>query len=220
LDHGPPQAKIIDFGIARAIAQPLGDKAVSMDFRALIGTPAYMSPEQTWPERENVDARSDVYSLGVVLYELLVGCRPFDFNVGPETGLERVLKTIREVQPPKPSARLSALSQDALQTLFRKYNQSHADLLRGLRGDLDSIVMKCLEKNRSLRYQSAADLALDLDRHLKGGPVAAEPRGLFSGLRKFIRQNCGRGSLAGVMLLSTCFSSLVIRFAGGFRINE
>src|SRR5438093_4209178 len=157
--EGQPRLKVIDFGIAKATAQPLTNKTLFTDFNQIIGTPAYMSPEQAGANRDDIDTRSDIYSLGVLLYELLTGRPPFDTKKLLEAGLEAILKTIREIEPAKPSTHLSTLSEDELHGLASKRGELPSQLGRMLRGDLDWIVMKCLEKDRARRYDTTSALA-------------------------------------------------------------
>ncbi len=187
---GEPMAKIIDFGIAKATTdQRLTDKTVFTAFEQFIGTPAYMSPEQAGLGGLDIDTRSDIYSLGVLLYELLTGRPPFDAEKFARSAFDEVLRVIREQEPPAPSARLTTLTQEELTTLAQRRQTEAAKLPSLLRGDLDWIVMKALEKDRRRRYETANGLARDLERYLGNEPVAARPPSKFYQLRKFARRN-------------------------------
>jgi serine/threonine protein kinase/thioredoxin-like negative regulator of GroEL len=182
-----PLAKVIDFGIAKATQTPLTDKTLFTDFRQLIGTPAYMSPEQAEGSLD-IDTRSDVYSLGVLLYELLAGAPPFDPKELRSKSFAEMQRIIREVEPPTPSSRISTLI--GTQTTVAVHRAVDARKLAAtLRGDLDWIVMRCLEKDRGRRYATALALEADIQRYLSEQPVEArEPTRLYR-LKKFIRRN-------------------------------
>ncbi len=168
-----PVPKVIDFGVAKATAQKLIEKTMFTGFGQLIGTLEYMSPEQAKLNQLDIDTRSDIYSLGVLLYELLTGTTPFDQARLRTASFDETLRIIREVEPPKPSTRISASS--ILPTIAANRSAGPAQLGRQVRGDLESIVMKCLEKDRSRRYETANGLALDLLRYLADQPVVARP---------------------------------------------
>jgi WD40 repeat protein len=181
--------KIIDFGIAKATQQPLTDKTLFTQFQQLIGTPAYMSPEQATLTGFDIDTRSDIYSLGVLLYELLTGKTPFDSKELLQAGVDELRRTIREKEPPRPSTRVSTLPGDELTTTAQRRAVEASKLVSVLRGDLDWIVMKCLEKDRARRYETASGLAMDIQRHLNNEPVLASPPSALYRLQKLARRN-------------------------------
>ncbi len=167
--------KVIDFGIAKAMEQRLTDKTISTGMERLIGTPAYMSPEQADPECRDIDTRSDIYSLGILLYELLTSQTPFDPKLMVLDGLSSIRRTICELEPVRPSTRLSNLKGEARRITGQTHGAQIEHLFRQIRGDLDWIVMKCLEKDRNLRYDTANGLAMDIVRHLNDELVLARP---------------------------------------------
>jgi eukaryotic-like serine/threonine-protein kinase len=188
--HGDkPVPKVIDFGIAKATQQRLTDKTLFTQFQHFIGTPAYMSPEQANLSGLDIDTRSDIYGLGVLLYELLIGKTPFDGNDLLKVGLEEMRRTILEKEPPRPSTRLQALHRDELTTTAKRRLTEAPKLIHQLRGDLDWIVMKCLEKDRNRRYETANGLATDIKRHLGNEPVIARPPSAVYRFQKLVRRN-------------------------------
>ena len=189
LQDGVPVPKVIDFGIAKATEGRLTDATVSTQLQQFLGTPAYMSPEQAGLTGVDIDTRSDIYSLGVLLYELLTGCTPFDARDLAKVGRDAIRRTIREVEPPRPSTRLSTLHGEALTATARQHGTESGRLLKLIRGDLDWIVMKCLEKDRDRRYDTANGLAVDLGRHLANEPVVARPPSPAYRLQKAWRRN-------------------------------
>ena len=185
---GVPVVKVIDFGIAKAIGQQLTDKTIYTRLTQMIGTPLYMSPEQAEINALDVDTRSDVYSLGVLLYEMLTGATPFDRERFFQAAHEEIKRIIREEDPPSPSKRISTLGETiATVSKQRKTNASH--LTATLRGELDWIVMCCLEKERSRRYQTVAELAADINRYLNTEPVQVVPPNQVYRLRKTVRRH-------------------------------
>jgi len=189
LHDGVPVPKVIDFGIAKATEGRLTDATVYTQLHQFIGTPAYMSPEQAEMSGLDVDTRSDIYSLGVLLYELLTGSTPFDPKELLSQGLEAMRKTIREKEPVRPSTRLATLGADQLTTTAKRRSAEAPKLIHQLKGDLDWIVMKCLEKDRARRYETANGLAADLKRFLNNEPVVARPPSTAYRLQKAFRRN-------------------------------
>jgi len=203
LEEGQPVPKVIDFGIAKATRQPLMERATVTQPGQLIGTPEYMSPEQAATGGADVDTRSDIYALGVILYELLTGALPLAPEALHTGGLEELIRAIREQEPPKPSTRLSALGAESTK-IAENRRVDAATLVRQLRGDLDWIVMKALEKDRARRYETAHALELDLRRHLDHEAVHARPPRRTYRLSKFIGRNkAAVGAVAGFVLVLT-----------------
>jgi serine/threonine protein kinase/WD40 repeat protein len=189
LRDGVPVPKVIDFGIAKATEQRLTDKTLFTELHHFMGTPAYMSPEQAEMSGLDVDTRSDIYSLGVLLYELLTGKMPFDTCELIASGLDTLRKTIREKDPVRPSTKLATLQGEELTTTARRRSVDSSKLAKLLRGDLDWIVMKCLEKDRARRYDTANGLATDIKRHLQNETVVARPPNSAYRFQKLVRRN-------------------------------
>src|SRR5262249_10745862 len=169
---GTPLAKVIDFGVAKAVGQQLTEKTVSTQVTQLVGTPLYMSPEQAGLSGLDVDTRTDVYGLGVLLYELLTGTTPFERERLRRADYDEVRRIIREEEPPRPSTRISTLGQ-AANTVSVNRQSDPKRLSRLLHGELDWVVMKALEKDRNRRYESANSFAQDVQRYLADEPVQA-----------------------------------------------
>jgi eukaryotic-like serine/threonine-protein kinase len=189
LHDGVPVPKVIDFGIAKAMEGRLTDATVYTQLDQFMGTPAYMSPEQAEMSGLDIDTRSDIYSLGVLLYELLAGSTPFDGRELMASGIDAMRKTIREKDPVRPSTRLATLKGEELTTTARRRSSDVPKLLNMLKGDLDWIVMKCLEKDRTHRYETANGLASDIRRHLDNEPVIARPPSKLYRFQKMVRRN-------------------------------
>ena len=189
LHDGVPVPKVIDFGIAKATEGRLTDNTVYTQLHQFIGTPAYMSPEQAEMSGLDIDTRSDIYSLGVLLYELLAGSTPFDGRELMASGIDAMRKTIREKEPQRPSTRFATLGADQLTTTAKRRSADSSKLLHQLKGDLDWIVMKCLEKDRQRRYETANGLAADITRHLNNEPVTARPPSAVYRFQKAFRRN-------------------------------
>ncbi|MBL9150106.1 MAG: tetratricopeptide repeat protein [Phycisphaerae bacterium] len=199
MHDGTPVPKVIDFGIAKATNVELTSRTLFTEHRQIIGTPAYMSPEQAELSGLDIDTRSDIYSLGVLLYELLTGTTPFPQQELMSGGFAEMMRIIREVEPHKPSTRISTLGDLGTSTATRRGALDVRELQSTLRGDLDWIVMKCLEKDRTRRYESASGLAADVLRHLKDEPVVAGPPGTAYRVGKFVKRNRGRVIAASVI---------------------
>ncbi|HYC70694.1 MAG TPA: serine/threonine-protein kinase [Opitutaceae bacterium] len=189
LHDGRPAPRIIDFGIAKALHGPLTDRTLFTAYAQFLGTPDYMSPEQAAMSDGDVDTRSDIYSLGVLLYELTTGQTPLTRKELGEAGLDEVRRRIREIEPPRPSRRLQTLDPPTLTTAARARGLKPAQFPAVLHGELDWIVMRCLEKDRRRRYDTAQNLAADLRRHLRHEPVEAGPPGRLYRLGKFVRRH-------------------------------
>jgi WD40 repeat protein len=195
-----PVPKVIDFGVAKAAGSQLTDASLVTGFGAIVGTPEYMSPEQAQLNQLDIDTRSDVYALGVLLYELLTGTTPIDGKRLGHGALLEILRVIREEEPPRPSTRLS--TSEALASIAATRKTEPAKLTKLMRGELDWIVMKCLEKERSRRYETANALARDLERYLHDELVEAQPPSAGYRLRKFARKHrTGLAMAASIMLL-------------------
>ena len=207
---GKPVPKIIDFGVAKAMEQPLTENAMNTLLGSVVGTPEYMSPEQADSRSTDIDTRTDVYALGAVLYELLSGMRPFSGTELRKAGAEEIQRIIREVEPPRPSTRISVMGGEAI-TVSERRHSAPKQLSHELRGDLDWITMKALAKERERRYDTAKGLATDIVRFLNHEPVTASPPSPAYRLRKLVRRN--RAAVAalavvmGVLAVATVVST-------------
>ena len=206
--------KVIDFGVAKATQQPLVENAVYTGLSQVIGTPLYMSPEQAEYNSLDVDTRSDVYSLGVILYELITGSTPFDREVLKRVGFDEMRRIIREDEPARPSARVSTLNAEALSTIAGQRHIEPRKLSHQFRGELDWIVMKAIEKSRNRRYDSAISFAADVGRFLDDLPVEASPPSTFYRLRKFAkRHRAGLITSAALLCIMIAATALSTRYA-------
>ncbi|HET6373256.1 MAG TPA: protein kinase, partial [Candidatus Polarisedimenticolia bacterium] len=209
LQGDKPAPKIIDFGVAKATAQRLTERTMFTELGVLIGTPEYMSPEQAEMTGLDVDTRTDVYALGVMLYELLTGALPFEPRDLRQAGFEEVRRRIREIDPPRPSTRVRTLGAESTQAASDRRTDP-ARLASRLKGDLDWIVMKALEKDRTRRYGSASDLAADVERHLQLQPVLAGPPGASYRTKKFVRRHRLGVTMASAIVMGMAALSVVM----------
>jgi serine/threonine protein kinase len=210
--------KIIDFGIAKAIAQPLTEQTVFTRHGQLLGTPEYMSPEQADMSNEDIDTRADLYSLGVVLYELLTGVLPFEHEALEKVGFAELQRILQEEEPPHPSIRLTNLGEEAKKIAERRHTQVVA-LARRLHRELEWIPLKAMRKERSRRYRSASEVADDIQNYLNGVPLIAGPETVIYRVKKFVRKHAG--SVATVLLVAVAIVlGLVISTTMYFRAKE
>jgi eukaryotic-like serine/threonine-protein kinase len=209
LYDGRPVPKVIDFGVAKAVGQPLTEKTLVTGFGNLVGTLEYMAPEQAEVNQLDIDTRSDIYSLGVLLYELLTGSTPFARDTLQQAGILEMLRVIREQEPSRPSTKLS--TAEGLPTLAANRGTEPAKLTRLVRGELDWIVMKALEKDRNRRYETANGFAMDVQRYLADEPVEACPPSTGYRFRKFARRN--KGALVTGALISTSLVAAIVVLA-------
>ena len=208
VQDGKPVAKVIDFGIAKATRQGSVERAAFTQLGMLIGTPEYISPEQAEASGLEVDTTTDIYSLGVVLYELLTGVLPFDSDTLRRAGYAEMHRIIREQDPPKPSLRVTALGATAAD-IARQHQTTAPGLGKQLRGDLDAIAMKAMEKDRTRRYASASEFAADITRYLNGEPVVASPPSVLYRTRKFVRRH-RLGVAAGTLVFVSLAAGLAV----------
>ncbi len=202
INDGEAVPKVIDFGVAKATQGRLSERTVYTQFQQMIGTPLYMSPEQAEMTSLDIDTRSDIYSLGVLLYELLTGHTPIEQETLARVGLDEIRRVIREVDPPRPSTRVKSMEHAELTSAARQRHMDASKLTSALRGDLDWIVMKALEKNRNRRYDTANGLAMDLLRHMQSEPVLARPPSFGYKAGKFIRKHRGPVVAAAAVVLA------------------
>jgi eukaryotic-like serine/threonine-protein kinase len=225
LVDGMPIVKVIDFGVAKAIEGRISESTLLTAFDHFIGTPAYVSPEQAEHGGASVTTRSDIYSLGVVLYELLCGCTPFAANDLSSSRLNQLRARIKSEEPLPPSKKLAALSADAIATVARCCSSTRTKLIAEVRGDLDWIVMHSLEKEPRRRYQTAYDLASDLERCLNLEPVVARPRRLAYSAHKFIRRHRAlvvnaAGAAAILVIAALVTAALAVRAERANRLVQ
>jgi tetratricopeptide (TPR) repeat protein/serine/threonine protein kinase len=207
-----PVPQVIDFGIAKVLGQEQADRTVFTACGQMIGTPLYMSPEQAGQDGRDVDTRSDIYSLGVLLYELLTGTTPLTRERFQQAGFDEIRRIIREEEPPRPSTRLSE-AKETLSAVAAQRHTEPAKLTRLVRGELDWIVMKCLEKDRGRRYETANALALDVQRYLNDEPVQACPPSAGYRLRKFARRHKGRLAVTASVFVAVTVAAASIGWA-------
>ncbi len=212
---GKPIPRIIDFGVAKAISQPLTAETMFTRAGAVVGTPEYMSPEQADSGGEDIDTRTDVYSLGVVLYELLVGALPLVFQKLP---FDEILRRLREQDAPKPSTKLRTLGAES-STTAQNRGTDPPTLARQLHGDLDAITLKALEKDRSRRYATPLELAADIARHLRHEPVAARPASTTYRARKYVRRHWSGVVFAGALVLGVLAASTALSGVAWFFLR-
>jgi serine/threonine protein kinase len=176
-ENGRAVPKVIDFGVAKATTEvSLTDKTLVTRVGMFIGTPAYMSPEQADFSEAGIDTRTDIYALGVLLYELLTGQTPFDGDTLIRSGIDAMRRTLREQEPQKPSTRLRQLAPDTVEAIARRRQSEHRRLVAQVQGDLDWIALRAMEKDRARRYETANGLALDVQRFLRNEPISTSPR--------------------------------------------
>ncbi len=208
---GEPSPRVIDFGVAKAISHALTDKTIFTESGQMIGTPEYMSPEQAEMRGGDIDTRSDVYSLGAVLYELLTGGAPFETETLRANGYGGLVRTIREVDPPRPSARVTLLKRDESGAIAEHRRVAREELAAELKRELEWIPLKALRKDRRERYGSPADLARDIRNYLDGNALEAGPETTTYRLRKLARRN--KGAVAAAGLIAASLMTGVVAFA-------
>ena len=211
LHDGKPVPRVIDFGIAKAIEQKLTDKTILTEFHSFMGTPAYVSPEQAEMSGLDIDTRADIYSLGVLLYELLTGKTPFESSELVASGLDGMRRTIRESEPMKPSTKIRTMLEADRTNAARRQQLEPSKLSSLLQGDLDWIILKALDKDRTHRYETANALAMDVGRYLDNLPVLARPPSATYRFQKLVRRNklatTGVVAFAGALTIGLCFTT-------------
>jgi tetratricopeptide (TPR) repeat protein len=215
MHDGVPVPKVIDFGIAKATDYQLTEKTLFTEFRQMIGTPEYMAPEQAEMSGLDVDTRADIYSLGVLLYELLTGTKPHDLREMLKSGYEEMIRTIREVDPQNPSTRVSTLGE-RLVAVAKKRHTDPEELRKQFKGELDWIVMKALEKDRRRRYETANGFALDIERYLNQQPVEAGPPSRAYRLKKYFQRH--RAAVVGTSLVTVVLLAGLIVSSWGYKV--
>src|SRR5258707_12045977 len=209
LYDGKPVPKVIDFGVAKATEQKLTERTLFTQYGTMVGTLEYMSPEQAEMSALGVDTRSDIYSLGVLLYELLTGSTPLTHKRLKDAAYGEILRMIKEEEPPKPSTRLSD-SGETLASISANRHMEPARLTKLMRGELDWIVMKALDKDRNRRYETASAFATDVQRYLNDEPVQACPPSAWYRFRKFARRNKVMLATASVVGLAVLLAAAVL----------
>jgi eukaryotic-like serine/threonine-protein kinase len=218
--HGhKPVAKVIDFGIAKATREPLTDKTIYTRFHQFVGTPEYVSPEQAEMSGLQIDTRSDIYSLGVLLYELLTGRAPFESRQLLRDGYDQIQRILREEDPPRPTTRLARLTEADLSTTAARRRCAPRELTQWLKGDLERVILKAIEKDVDRRYPSAAALAEDVRRFLDHEPVAAVAPSRVYVLRKFVRRH-RLGVAAGSLIAASLVIGLGLALVGVFNARR
>jgi tetratricopeptide (TPR) repeat protein len=218
VQDGKPVPKIIDFGIAKAIDHRLAESTLFTEQGLLIGTPAYMSPEQAEMSGLDIDTRTDIYSLGVMLYELLIGVLPFDQKMLRAAAFNEIQRIIREIDPPRASTQIIKLGETNT-TIAEHRRTDPGSLHRQIKGDLDCILMRAMEKDRTRRYETATGLAMDINRHLHNEPISARPPSTTYRLAKFARRH-KVGLAAGVAVFLALVAGLVLATTGLIRAKR